>query len=1049
VLPPMCCRSALLVITVAAALSILPCGPAEAQQAVSVPTAVSDDIGAIHSRAKQAAIARNFESVEDLRQERLVKLKFVKESNAWSQGLQAIEQADTSLKAMRYDDAAQILKRAWEPFANPARPREHAVFGDLAVKMFEVYQAALAVYPERSAGFPKITSKEVADSINLAVNADPCQVEAIAIEAFLTRPNPEESFQPAELQESLRYRNTRLLDITLPATGQSSARPWHAPVEFLKAESTNFVLDDLRYISDFLDPTKQLIGKDQRDEPFAIVLGGALLSAAGAQKGDRPGAFFVDTYERGVDENRGRWVRMRPRLLTVTPSSPMAQAQGVVVDRLVASVKSLDDLVNEAEDLRIREECLEIASRHSFPADHRIPWQVEQIWNKTDLPTVDKKIDEVRKQFGIYVQSLRGSQDFDTAGKAEQAILDYNGVSDAYARSARWWRQLLRKMNEPQAALTGWVDGVLGVSDGSSAGPAEEKARERLKQAAQALVELVSRNQIDPEQVVGIKSRIDVIRDAFAFLPAAPDPGRPTMEPGQGLTGLGLAANAGGAAVPSSGPGRNPGEWSSLQWLEGIAMRRRHLQNVLESLRQRIGAAAGGVGDQGNPGVAFGAPAAGRQLSPLQQIENVQQLLSLLEGLTFVEFCDRSLGDRQSGACWLAREVYGAHDPRWVIFRRWMQDDAPSWLRCLYMTHGATVAESVRDLPVVKAVIRRAMDIVVEPRRNDDIPAAGYAQVSLPDTKVRDAKLFFDAFSSECNNLFNLMEIQLKVGRLSDTADSWELRNAKWTLTDFTNRLPIRLLGQILDGYPRLAIAADDLEAIRMAAGGGGGPNSVPLQSSCSTVDDNPLLRSSAHGHEIDLVPTPILRTWRGVVLVIDKGDQPGGPRGAGERGGPRLGVSEDGLQFLWFEHHDGKVRGALRLDQPEPVVSLEYPGVDGRIVLGAVRFPHESDGGAVRYLQDRRGNRISIAIPSSDQFLRIVSPSGQELVDRAVNYAIKDWRALDRNVINEFMPLCLALNPSLPTWQVFERSLRRPRPPVPQASLWSVPRPAFINSKD
>jgi len=65
------------------------------------------------------------------------------------------------------------------------------------------------------------------------------------------------------------------------------------------------------------------------------------------------------------------------------------------------------------------------------------------------------------------------------------------------------------------------------------------------------------------------------------------------------------------------------------------------------------------------------------------------------------------------GACWVAREIYGKTDPRWVVFRTWIDRDAPSWLRKLYIKHGESFAIYIKDKPKIKKVIKYFMDKVV------------------------------------------------------------------------------------------------------------------------------------------------------------------------------------------------------------------------------------------------------------------------------------------------------------------------------------------------
>ncbi len=60
--------------------------------------------------------------------------------------------------------------------------------------------------------------------------------------------------------------------------------------------------------------------------------------------------------------------------------------------------------------------------------------------------------------------------------------------------------------------------------------------------------------------------------------------------------------------------------------------------------------------------------------------------------------------------CWVAREIYGVHDPRWLAFREWLTWEAPEMLRDGYAEHGEAFAEWLHDRPVAKAIVRLAMD---------------------------------------------------------------------------------------------------------------------------------------------------------------------------------------------------------------------------------------------------------------------------------------------------------------------------------------------------
>jgi hypothetical protein len=60
--------------------------------------------------------------------------------------------------------------------------------------------------------------------------------------------------------------------------------------------------------------------------------------------------------------------------------------------------------------------------------------------------------------------------------------------------------------------------------------------------------------------------------------------------------------------------------------------------------------------------------------------------------------------------CWVAREVYGIDNPKWLMFREWMLTKASDNLRNFYIKHGEKIAESIKNKPKIKAIIRKWMD---------------------------------------------------------------------------------------------------------------------------------------------------------------------------------------------------------------------------------------------------------------------------------------------------------------------------------------------------
>ena len=66
--------------------------------------------------------------------------------------------------------------------------------------------------------------------------------------------------------------------------------------------------------------------------------------------------------------------------------------------------------------------------------------------------------------------------------------------------------------------------------------------------------------------------------------------------------------------------------------------------------------------------------------------------------------------------CWVAREVYGDDTAEFLLFRSWLHEEAPKWLRDLYMEEGERFAKFISDKPVLKFFVKKAMDTVVKPR---------------------------------------------------------------------------------------------------------------------------------------------------------------------------------------------------------------------------------------------------------------------------------------------------------------------------------------------
>jgi len=69
-----------------------------------------------------------------------------------------------------------------------------------------------------------------------------------------------------------------------------------------------------------------------------------------------------------------------------------------------------------------------------------------------------------------------------------------------------------------------------------------------------------------------------------------------------------------------------------------------------------------------------------------------------------------NLGSTAISLCWVAREVYGEDNPKWLLFREWLVSKAPKWFFNLYKDHGEAFAKWVHNKPILKSIIRKWMD---------------------------------------------------------------------------------------------------------------------------------------------------------------------------------------------------------------------------------------------------------------------------------------------------------------------------------------------------
>ncbi len=67
-------------------------------------------------------------------------------------------------------------------------------------------------------------------------------------------------------------------------------------------------------------------------------------------------------------------------------------------------------------------------------------------------------------------------------------------------------------------------------------------------------------------------------------------------------------------------------------------------------------------------------------------------------------------GGMMAAFCWVAREVYGEQNPRWMLFRHWLFNFSPNFFFNAYAKYGERFAAFIKDKPMVKGFIRRWMD---------------------------------------------------------------------------------------------------------------------------------------------------------------------------------------------------------------------------------------------------------------------------------------------------------------------------------------------------
>jgi hypothetical protein len=159
-------------------------------------------------------------------------------------------------------------------------------------------------------------------------------------------------------------------------------------------------------------------------------------------------------------------------------------------------------------------------------------------------------------------------------------------------------------------------------------------------------------------------------------------------------TALGAAQQQQGMMSQLAGQGFGFGQALQQQQMQQGGMQQALQQMLIDAAKGQFAGFAGAPQQSIQlPMAAVGAANMGQQT----------QTQSYQPGL----FNYLSLG---ASLCWVAREVYGADDPRWTEFRHWLLTDAPTWLLKVYAKHGEKFAGVVRKVPILKRALRPLMD---------------------------------------------------------------------------------------------------------------------------------------------------------------------------------------------------------------------------------------------------------------------------------------------------------------------------------------------------
>ena len=162
---------------------------------------------------------------------------------------------------------------------------------------------------------------------------------------------------------------------------------------------------------------------------------------------------------------------------------------------------------------------------------------------------------------------------------------------------------------------------------------------------------------------------------------------------------LGAASQMGQLGQQAFGTGQAIQQQQAQQGLlqQGIQ------QALIDAARQQY------AGYTGAPMQSLQAPLAALGAAPVPQTTTQSMQPGLFNYLQLGAGMVPSLA-KAGIICWVAREVYGEDDPKWLQFREWVIGYSPDWFYKAYSKYGENVAKVVAKVPALKLIIRPYMD---------------------------------------------------------------------------------------------------------------------------------------------------------------------------------------------------------------------------------------------------------------------------------------------------------------------------------------------------